>query len=124
MTKLLLPNSVRTIGYSAFLECSSLAVIRLPKNRNLAMGRQGRYMFDGCIGLTKINVPRIALTVWPRHLEQFNDDGLFSHMGLIQVVRNTCAFSFLRQNAPQLFEDRGSHIAMPVPQQGWKRQLV
>jgi hypothetical protein len=123
LTRILLPNSVRRIGYSAFRECSSLAVIRLPKNHNLAMGSQGRYVFDGCIGLTKINVPRIALAVWPHYLEQFNDYGLFEDMGLIQVVRKGCAFSFLRQNAPQLFEDCGGRIAVRVPGQGKKRRL-
>jgi hypothetical protein len=124
LTRILLPDSVRVIGYCAFRECSSLAVIRLPKNTTFTFDSRGRNrMFDGCTALTKIEIPRIALTVWPHYLEQFNDDCLFSRLGLSQVGRNTCSFSFLRLHAPQLFEDRGGHITARVPRQGRKRQL-
>ena len=62
----------------------------------------------------------MALTVWPRCLEQFNDDRHFARIGLSEVGNKTCMFSFLVQNAPELFEDR-RHPAVIVQEPRKKR---
>jgi hypothetical protein len=103
LTRIFLPNSVAEIQEGAFYCCSSLAIVRLPKNPSLAIAD---YAFRSCDALTTVEVPRMELAVWPHFLEQFNSNRLFSRIGVREVRRKTCAFSFLRKSAPQLFEDR------------------
>jgi hypothetical protein len=87
----------------AFLNCSSLVKVRLPKNRNLTIGDN---VFVNCNALPTLQLPRMKLAVWPHFLEQFNHNSVFARIGLSEVGKKTVAFSFLRDSAPQLFEDR------------------
>lgn len=48
-----IPESVTSIGKSAFFECSSLERIDIPEN----VTRIGSRAFDGCTSLTKVNIP-------------------------------------------------------------------
>ena len=110
-----LPDSITSIGEHAFSHCWSLVTVCMPKNPNLTIGPG---IFRYCPVLRTIGLPRMALTVWPRCLEQLNGNCPF---GLTEVGKRTCMLSFLRQNVRQLFED-GSHPAVIVHGQGKKRQ--
>ena len=106
------------IRENAFWNCWSLAMVRLPKNPNLTISRGA---FHCCDSVTTIELPRMALAVWPRCLEQFNDDRHFARIGLSKVGNKTCMFSVLVQNAPELFEDR-RHPAVIVNGRGKRLQ--
>jgi hypothetical protein len=110
-----LPDSITSIGEHAFMNCRSLAIVRLPKNPNLTIGP---CLFHGCHALQKVELPRIALTVWPRLFELFNGDRLF---GPSRVGRRTCMFSFMRKNAPQLFEDGRHRRNRSHPARPWRK---
>jgi hypothetical protein len=104
LKRIVVPNSVMEIQYNTFYNCSSLATVRLPKNCNLTISNDA---FANCNAFRALELPRMKLAVLPHFLEQFNSNRrLFARIGLSDVARKTCAFSFLRQSAPQLFEDR------------------
>ncbi len=46
----IIPNSVTSIGYMAFINCTSLSSINIPNS----VKSIGDFAFDGCSGLTKI----------------------------------------------------------------------
>jgi hypothetical protein len=103
LTRIVVPDSVETIQPKAFSGCSSLAIVSLPRNPNLAIANN---VFHGCNSLMKLELPRMALAVWPRFLEQYNANShtCLARIGLSEVGRKTCAFSFLLESMPQLFE--------------------
>jgi hypothetical protein len=104
LTRIFIPNSVTEIWPYAFRNCVSLVVVRLPQNPGLVIGNKA---FIKCNALKTLDLPRIELSVWPRFLEQFNVNCHFERIGITgEVGRKTIVFSFLRQRAPQLFEQR------------------
>ncbi len=101
-SRIAVPDSVARISFQAFHDCSSLSFVCLPKNRSLTIGNN---VFENCNALTTLQLPRMELTVWPRFFEQFNHNRLFARIGLTgEVARKTIIFSFLKENAKQLFE--------------------
>lgn len=53
ITKVVIPNSVTTIGYSAFENCTSLTSINIPNS----ITSIGSLAFENCSSLTSINIP-------------------------------------------------------------------
>ena len=53
ITKVVIPNSVTTIGYGAFFGCTSLQSINIPNS----MTYISDYAFNNCTSLTSINIP-------------------------------------------------------------------
>ena len=58
-TNYTIPNSVRTIGDSAFLGCESITNINIPNSVTTI----GRDAFSGCDSLTNINIPNSVTTI-------------------------------------------------------------
>ena len=59
LTSIIIPNSVRSIGYYAFEECVNLTSITLPNSLSLI----GDYAFSGCMNLTSINIPNSVTNI-------------------------------------------------------------
>ena len=55
----IIPNSVTSIGYSAFSHCSSLASITIPSS----VTNIGNYAFAGCSGLTSVTIPNSVTSI-------------------------------------------------------------
>ena len=53
ITNLVIPNSVESIGYSAFSGCSGLTSVTIPNS----VKSIGYYAFVDCTGLTSVNIP-------------------------------------------------------------------
>ena len=53
VTEVTIPKNVKTIGYRAFLNCTTLTSITIPNNVNTI----GGYVFEGCTSLTSIIIP-------------------------------------------------------------------
>ena len=54
-----IPNSVTTIGNSAFKYCTALTTINIPNSVTTI----GNYAFSGCEALTSINIPNSVTTI-------------------------------------------------------------
>ena len=59
ITKVVIPNSVTYISYSAFYHCTSLTSINIP-NSVTGIGEQA---FDSCTSLTSINIPNSVTSI-------------------------------------------------------------
>ena len=59
ITKVILPNSIVTIGNNAFQHCTSLSSINIPSS----VTSIGLYAFSGCTGLTSINIPNSVISI-------------------------------------------------------------
>ena len=59
LTSVTIPNSVTSIGNSAFSGCSGLTSIAIPNN----VTSIGRSAFSGCSGLTSITIPNSVTTI-------------------------------------------------------------
>ena len=59
MTELILPNSVRSIGNCAFSLCSGLTELTLPNS----LTEIGKYAFRGCRGLTELTLPNSVTSI-------------------------------------------------------------
>ncbi len=59
LTSINIPNSVTTIGKFAFSDCESLVNINIPNSVTTI----GRGVFDGCKSLTNINIPNSVTTI-------------------------------------------------------------
>ena len=58
-TSVTIPNSVTSIGYSAFYDCSGLTSITIP-NSVTSIGNEA---FNGCSGLTSITIPNSVTSI-------------------------------------------------------------
>lgn len=56
-----IPNSIETIGESAFKDCSNLTYVLLPFNKNFIVLK--RELFKGCTSLKEIKVPVYIQTI-------------------------------------------------------------
>ena len=59
MTELILPNSVRSIGNCAFSLCSGLTELTLPNS----LTEIGKYAFRGCRGMTELTLPNSVTSI-------------------------------------------------------------
>ena len=59
LTSITIPNSVTSIGESAFFDCSSLTSITLPNSVTSIRG----YTFNGCSSLTSITIPNSVTSI-------------------------------------------------------------
>ncbi len=59
LTSVTLPNSVTSIGYSAFCFCTNLVAIIIPNRLNSI----GHFAFSGCIGLDSITIPKSVTSI-------------------------------------------------------------
>ena len=59
ITSVNIPNSVKIIGYEAFLGCSSLTSVTIP-NSVISIGQ---YAFQQCHGLTSVTIPSIVTSI-------------------------------------------------------------
>ena len=59
LTSIEIPNSVTTIGYGAFSGCSKLTSIEIPNSVTTI----GYYAFSGCSSLTSIEIPNSVTTI-------------------------------------------------------------
>ena len=55
----IIPNSVTSIGYSAFYNCSGLTSITIPNS----VASIGNYAFYGCSGLTSVTIPNSVTSI-------------------------------------------------------------
>ena len=62
LTSVSIPNTVTTIGFSAFSGCSGLTSINIPNSVTTIEDRA----FSGCSGLTSINIPNSVTTIEDR----------------------------------------------------------
>lgn len=58
-TEVVIPEGVTSIGYGAFLDCSSLERIIIPEG----ITKIGDHAFSGCSGLTSISIPEGATSI-------------------------------------------------------------
>ena len=59
ITNLIIPNSVTSIGYAAFYNCSGLTSVTIPNSvRSI-----GDRAFSGCSGLTSITIPNSVISI-------------------------------------------------------------
>ena len=81
-----IPNSVTSIGRSAFRECSGLTSVNIPNSVTSIKD----YAFEGCSGLTSVTIPNsvtsIAMTL---------QHGAISHLGMMIVIRYTVQNIFI-----------------------------
>ena len=94
LTSIVVPNSVFEIHHSAFAQCSDLRSVDVGKSvvcvgkmafaecpslnevtfRSTIIGSIGTYVFKGCKGLKRINVPACAMDQYkrllPKHLHK------------------------------------------------------
>ena len=56
----LLPSSLISFGYRAFLGCTGLVSVSIPASVTTIWG----YAFYGCSGLTTVNIPASVTTIW------------------------------------------------------------
>ena len=59
ITNLIIPNSVTSIGYGAFMGCSGLTSVTIPNS----VTSIGNGAFSGCSGLTSINIPSSVTSI-------------------------------------------------------------
>lgn len=59
ITKVVVPNSVTTLGIGTFYECSSLTSVNIPNN----VTSIGTYAFAGCSSLTSVNIPNSVTSI-------------------------------------------------------------
>ena len=59
ITNLIIPNSVTSIGYSAFSGCSGLTSITIPNS----VTSIGNYAFANCSGLTSVTIPNSVTSI-------------------------------------------------------------
>ena len=59
LVSVVIPNTVRCIGFGAFEGCSSLTSISIPSSVNTIQGRA----FEGCSSLTSISIPSSVKTI-------------------------------------------------------------
>ncbi len=59
MGEISIPNSVRTIGDSAFIRCTSLTSVNIPNSVTTI----GNYAFYGCESLTSVSIPNSVTTI-------------------------------------------------------------
>lgn len=59
ITKVVVPNSVTTLGIGAFYECSSLTSVNIPNS----VTSIGTYAFAGCSSLTLVNIPNNVTSI-------------------------------------------------------------
>ena len=72
LTSVTIPNSVTSIGGSAFSGCSGLTSVTIPNS----VTSIGEYAFDGCTGLTSVEAPAVFFDVpegsWPSNTKILN----------------------------------------------------
>ena len=59
LTSVTIPNSVTTIGFGAFEDCSSLTSVTIPNS----VTSIGDYAFNGCYGLTSVTIPNSVTSI-------------------------------------------------------------
>ena len=73
LTTIIIPNSVTSIGNSAFEGCSSLKSIAIPER----VTSIGNYVFNGCSSLTSITIPSSVTSI---------GDSAFAYSGLTSII--------------------------------------
>lgn len=86
-----IPNSITSIGESAFRDCKSLTSLTIPNSVNSI----GQWAFYGCYGLTYVSIPNSVKSIGS---EAFRD------CNKIQVLHWDCAVQNLQIKTPQLSE--------------------
>ena len=94
---LVIPNSVTSIGSSAFCGCSGLTSVTIPNS----VTSIGRYTFEGCIGLTSVTIPNsvtsigngafsgcsgLASIIIPNSVMSIGDDVFYDCSGLTSIT--------------------------------------
>ena len=90
-TNYTIPNSVTTIGDSAFWDCDSLTSINIPNSVTTI----GKGAFSGCDSLTSINIPNSVTTIGDY---AFDDCGSLTSINIPNSVTTIGEGAFLRCN--------------------------
>lgn len=96
ITKIILPETLTSIGSNAFLECASLGSISLPKS----LTEIGEYAFSGCTVLTEITLPesltqirsntfasclKLTKVFIPESLTEISDEAFYNCISLYSI---------------------------------------
>ena len=91
-TNYTIPNSVTTIGDTAFWDCDSLTSINIPNSVTTI----GKGAFSGCDSLTSINIPNSVTTIGDY---AFDDCGSLTSINIPNSVTTIGEGAFLRCNS-------------------------
>jgi hypothetical protein len=112
-----LPIYIQALGWKIFSGCYSLRTITLLDPNSITNSSDDNMFFildckfrSSSEGRKTIRMPNISsLSLWPQLLQQLDQHGFFSHIGVSKIGRKTAMFSFLQQNMCYILKVRQVH---------------